>query len=122
MNDLASPDQLPKDLKKFIIFNDVRAKEPVFNEYFCRCRHNNCNMIYPNQILISLDRQNVRENCNLLILFRQEVKPSHLYIMTSFVMFSLAIMILLGYVTKYRESPITILSLMKLKITILMLN
>ena len=42
---LPSPNQLPKDLKKLLIFDDVRAKEPVINEYFCRGRHNNCNMI-----------------------------------------------------------------------------
>ena len=57
-----------------MIFDDVRAKEPVINEYFCRDRHNNCNMIYLNQNLFSLDRQSVRENCNLFILFEQRGK------------------------------------------------
>ena len=38
INDLPSPDQLPKDLKKLMIFDDVGAKEPVINEYFCRGR------------------------------------------------------------------------------------
>ena len=57
IKDLPSPDKLPKDLKKLMIFDDVRAKEPVINEYFCRGRHNNCNMIYLNQNLFSLDRQ-----------------------------------------------------------------
>ena len=71
---LPSPDKLPKDLKKIMIFDDVRAKEPVINEYFCRGRHNNCNMIYLNQNLFSLDRQSVRENCNLFILFEQRGK------------------------------------------------
>ena len=32
IKDLPSPDQLPKKLKKLMIFDDVRAKEPVFNE------------------------------------------------------------------------------------------
>ena len=32
--DLPSPDKLPKDLKKLMIFDDVRIKEPVINEYF----------------------------------------------------------------------------------------
>ena len=45
IKDLPSPDQLPKDLKKLMIIAAVRAKEPVINEYFCRGRHNNCNMI-----------------------------------------------------------------------------
>ena len=73
IKDLPSPDKLPKDLKKLMIFDDVRAKEPVINEYFCRGRHNNCNMIYLNQNLFSLDRQSVRENCNLFF-FEQRGK------------------------------------------------
>ena len=71
IKDLPSPNKLPKDLKKLMIFDDVRAKEPVINEYFCRGRHNDCNMIYLNQNLFSLERQSVRENCNLFILFEQ---------------------------------------------------
>ena len=75
IKDLPSPDKLPKDLKKLMIFDDVRAKEPVTNEYFCRGRHINCNMICLNQNLFSLDRQSVRENCNyLFILFEQRGK------------------------------------------------
>ena len=74
IKDLPSPDKLPKDLRKLMIFDDVRAKEPVINEYFCRGRHNNCNMIYLNRNLFSLDRQSVRENCNLFILFEQRGK------------------------------------------------
>ena len=69
---LLSPDKLPKDLKKLMIFDDVRAKEPVINKYFCRGRRNNCNMICLNQNLFSLDRQSVRENCNLFTLFEQK--------------------------------------------------
>ena len=74
IKDLPSPDQLPNDLKKLMIFDDVRAKEPVIKEYFCRGRHNNCNMIYLNQNLFTIDRQSVRENCNLFILFEQRGK------------------------------------------------
>ena len=74
IKDLPSPDKLPKDLKKLMIFDDVRAKEPVINEYFCRGRHDNCNMIYLNQNLFTIDRQSVRENCNLFILFEQRGK------------------------------------------------
>ena len=74
IKDLPSPNKLPKDLNKLMIFDDVRAKEPVVNEYFCRGRHNNCNMIYLNQNLFSLDRQSVRENCHLFILFEQRCK------------------------------------------------
>ena len=38
IKDLPSRDKLPKDLKKLMIFDDVRAKEPVINEYYCRGR------------------------------------------------------------------------------------
>ena len=72
--DLPSPDKLPKDLKKLMIFDDVRAEEPVINGYFCRGRHNNCNMIYLNQNLFTIERKSVRENCNLSILFEQRGK------------------------------------------------
>ena len=54
-----------------MIFDDVKAKEPVINEYFCRGRHSFCNKIYLNQNLFSLDRQNVRKNSDLFILFGQ---------------------------------------------------
>ena len=74
MKDLPSRDQLPKDLRKLMIFDDVRAKEPVIKEFFFRGRHNNCNMIYLNQNLFTIDRQSVRENCNLFILFEQRGK------------------------------------------------
>ena len=71
IKDLPSPHKLHKDLKKLMIFDDVRAKKPGINEYFCR---GNCNMIYLIQNLFSLDRQSVRENCNLFILFEQRGK------------------------------------------------
>ena len=32
IKDSPSPDQLPKELKKLMLFDDVRAKEPVINE------------------------------------------------------------------------------------------
>ena len=69
MKDLPSPHQLSKDLKKLMIFDDVRAKEPVINEYFCRGRHNNGNMVCFNKKLFTIDRQSVRENCSLFISF-----------------------------------------------------
>ena len=71
---LPSHDKLPKDLKKLMIFDDVRAIEPVINEYFCRGRHNNCNMKYLDQNLFTIDRQSVRENSNPFILFEQRGK------------------------------------------------
>ena len=74
IKNLRSPDKLPNDLKKLMIFDDVRAKEPVINEYFCRGRHNKCNMLYLNQNLFTIDRQSVRENCILFTLLEQRVE------------------------------------------------
>ena len=74
MKDLPSSDKLHKDLKKLMILDDFRAKEPVINEYFCRGRHNKCNMIYLNQNLFTIDRQSEREYFNLFILFKQRGK------------------------------------------------
>ena len=71
---LPSPDKLHEDLKKLMIFDDVRPKEPVITEYFCRVRNNNCNIKYLDQNLFTKDRQNVGENCILFILFEQRGK------------------------------------------------
>ena len=54
-----------------MIFDDIRAKEPINFKCFCRDRHSDFNVMFINQNLFSLDRQNVRENCNLFILFKQ---------------------------------------------------
>ena len=74
IKELPHPDNLPKDIKKLMIFDDVIAKEPIINEYFCRARHENCDMIYLKQKIFSADRQNVRENCNLYFFFEQTGK------------------------------------------------
>ena len=37
-------------------------------------RHQICNMIYHNQNLFTIDIQNVRENCNLFVLFEERGK------------------------------------------------
>ena len=74
IKELPHPDELPEDIKKLMIFDDVIAKEPTINEYFCRARHENCDMIYLKQNIFSADRQNVAENCNLFIFFEQTGK------------------------------------------------
>ena len=74
INELPHPDKLPKDKKKLVIFDYVIAKETIINEYVCRARHEDCDMIYLKQNIFSADRQNVRENCNLFIFFEQTGK------------------------------------------------
>ena len=108
IKDLPSPDQLPKDLKKLMIFDDVRAKEPVINEYFCRGRHNNCNMIYLN--LFTIDRM-LEIIAIYLFYLNKELRFSYLYIKISLIMLNLVISILLIDVIRYGKSLIIILSL-----------
>ena len=106
-----------------MIFDDVRAKEPVINEYFCRGRHNNCSMIYLSQNLSSLDRRSVRENCNLFILFEQRGKV----LISIYQDFLNNVELSYNdfaniYVIRYGKSLIIILSLIQPKIKILMVN
>ena len=74
IKDLPPPDQLPKDIKKLVTFDDVGGKEPVINEDFYRVRHGNCDMIYPKLNIFLADRQIVRANCNLFIFVEQRGK------------------------------------------------
>ena len=80
-----------------MIFDDFVAKGPIINEYFCRTRHENCDMIYLKQNIFSADRQNVRMNCNLFISLNKQAKPSLLYIMITLLNLNLVIMILVIY-------------------------
>ena len=58
-------------MKKLMIIDDVIAKEPFDNEYFCRARLENCDMICLKQNIFSADRQNVSEKFYLFIFFEQ---------------------------------------------------
>ena len=39
IKELPHPDKLPKIIKKLMMFDDIIAKEPINNEYFCMARH-----------------------------------------------------------------------------------
>ena len=56
IKELPPPEKLPEDIKKLMIFDNVGGKEPVINEYFCRGRHKNCNMVDLKQNIFSADR------------------------------------------------------------------
>ena len=99
-----------------MIFDDVRAKEPVINELFCRGRHNNCNMIYLNQNLFSLDRQSVRENCNLFILLEQRGKVLASIYKEFLNNIEISYNVLANICNTVWKEPIIKLSLIKLKI------
>ena len=48
--------------------------------YYSRGRHNNCDTIFLSQNYFRLPRQTIRENCNFLILFKQDTKNiNHIY-------------------------------------------
>ena len=126
IKELPHPDKLPKDIKKLMIFHDVIAKEPIINEYFCRARHENCDMIYLKQNIFSVDRQNVRENCNLFIIYlfslNKQPKSSLLYILITLLDLKLVIMILVIYVKRCGQDLIITLSLINLKIDMIVVN
>ena len=63
-----------------MIFEDVNSKVKIFNEYFRRSRHNNCDLVYLNKNLISLGRKITRGNCNIFIIFEyrgKSLRPKH---------------------------------------------
>ena len=80
-DELFKPCELPKEEKHLMIFDDVMLeKKSVFGEYFCRGRHNNCNMFYITQDFHEVPRRTIRRNCNLFILFKQDNKSMrHIY-------------------------------------------
>ena len=72
-DELFKPQELPKDQKHLFVFDDVMIeKKPLISEYFCRGRHNNCNMFFLAQNYFYVPRQTFRENCILFILFIQK--------------------------------------------------
>ena len=56
IKELPPPEKLPEDIKKLMIFDNVGGKDSVINEYFCRGRHKNCNMVDLKQNIFSADR------------------------------------------------------------------
>ena len=109
-------------MKKLMIFDDVIAKEPIINEFFCRARHECYDMIYLKQSIFSADRQSIRENCNLFIFLNKQAKPSLLYIMITFLDLNLVIMILVIYVKRCGPGLLITLSLMNLKIDMIVVS
>ena len=78
-DDIFKPQELPREEKHLFIFDDVMIeKKPLISEYFCRGRHNNCNMFYLAQNDFYIPRHTIRESCNLFILFKQKNKSLRL--------------------------------------------
>ena len=70
-NDIQSCDDLPKDEKSLVIFDDVvnLKNQKLMKSYFTRGRHNNCNIIYISQSFYELDKNSIRANSNCFIFF-----------------------------------------------------
>ena len=76
-----------------MIFDDVIAKEPNFNEYFFRARHENCDLIYLNKIFSQQIDRMLGRTVIYLFSLNKEAKPSLLYIMITLLDLNLVIMI-----------------------------
>lgn len=65
-------DDLPKNKKNLIIFDDVVnvKNQNIQKSYFTRGRHNNCNIIYISQSYYDLDKNSIRNNSNIFIFFK----------------------------------------------------
>jgi len=70
-NELIPPDQLDKNKKHLIVFDDciTQKNQRMIGSYFNKGRHNNCNSIYLSQSYFDLDRM-IRLNTNILVLFK----------------------------------------------------
>jgi len=72
VNDVISPEQLPKSKKNLIIFDDCinEKNQNIMEKYFTRGRHQNVNVIYLSQSWFDLNKRSIRANSNYIILFK----------------------------------------------------
>ena len=75
---IAPSESLPNSI---MVFDDIACeKQNNVKEYFCKGRHNNVDCFYLCQSYAAVPKHLVRDNVNLLILFRQdEVNLKHIY-------------------------------------------
>ena len=72
VNEVISPEQLPKSKKNLIIFDDCinEKNQNIMEKYFTRGRHQNVNVIYLSQSWFDLNKRSIRANSNYIILFK----------------------------------------------------
>ena len=78
-DDVISPEQvLPNSI---MIFDDIACeKQDNVRSFFCMGRHNNVDSFYLNQSYARIPKHLIRENINLLVLFKQdEMNLKHVY-------------------------------------------
>ena len=71
MEEIIRPEDLPKDKKHLVIFDDAITliNQSTIESFFTRSRHNGANVIYLTQSYFSLTRM-IKLNSNLIILFK----------------------------------------------------
>ena len=78
---IPDPSALSPKRKNLILFDDIMTgPQSVAEDYYTRGRHSNTSCIYISQNYFKLPRQTIRENSNLLVLFKQDDKNlQHIY-------------------------------------------
>ena len=80
-SDVPNPRELNSEDKNLMIFDDLLLeKQNKTESYYVRGRHSNVDCFYLVQNYFKLPRQTIRENSNLICLFRQDLKSlNHIY-------------------------------------------
>ena len=72
---IPDPSSLNDQDKNLMVFDDcILERQNKCQSFYTRGRHSNCDCFYISQNYFKLDRQTIRENSNLIILFRQNPK------------------------------------------------
>ena len=72
---IPDPNSLNDQDKNLMIFDDcILERQNKCQSFYTRGRHSNCDCFYISQNYFKLDRQTIRENSNLIILFPQNPK------------------------------------------------
>jgi len=73
--EIKDPSELNPEQRHVMIFDDVmNAVQSKIKDYFCRGRHNNVNVFYLCQSLHKIQKHCIRQNANVFVLFKQDVK------------------------------------------------
>ena len=72
---IPDPSKLDPEKKNLLILDDCYlGKQNKAEAYYSRGRHNNCDTVFLSQNYFRLPRQTIGENCNFLILFKQDTR------------------------------------------------